>query len=151
MQKVNQKYTFTHKLTTKRNFQTPSLFFLSQPSQNGTHRIVGYQRQWRIHLCCLQKSIRWRYLMRGSEANFGFGRDAFLPPKAAVFRCSHSVVCPLIPLSGIIRPYYVSCVCFCQALCYALFWIIKDCYPESPSSPGSFAPHSSSVTNNNNI
>ncbi len=63
VQKVSQKYTFTHKLTTKRNFQTPSLF-LAQPSRNGVHRIVGYQRQWRIHLCCLQKWIRWRYLMR---------------------------------------------------------------------------------------
>ncbi len=29
VQKVNQKYIFTHKLTTKRNFQTPSLFFSS--------------------------------------------------------------------------------------------------------------------------
>ncbi len=29
VQKVSQKYTFTHKLTTKRNFQTPSLFFSS--------------------------------------------------------------------------------------------------------------------------
>ncbi len=28
-QKVSQKYTFIHKLTTKRNFQTPSLFFSS--------------------------------------------------------------------------------------------------------------------------
>ncbi len=27
VQKVSQKYTFIHKLTTKRNFQTPSLFF----------------------------------------------------------------------------------------------------------------------------
>lgn len=33
-------------------------------SQNGQHRIVGYQRQRRINLCCLQKSIRWRYLRR---------------------------------------------------------------------------------------
>ncbi len=40
------------------------LYFLAQPPRNGTHRIVGYQRQRRIHLCCLQKSIRWRYLMR---------------------------------------------------------------------------------------
>ncbi len=31
------------------------LYFLAQPSWNGTHRIVGYQRQRRIHLCCLQK------------------------------------------------------------------------------------------------
>jgi len=29
LQKVYQKYTFTHKLTTKRNFQMPSLFFSS--------------------------------------------------------------------------------------------------------------------------
>ncbi len=35
-----------------------------QHSRNGTHRIVGYQRQWRIHLCCLQKSTRWRHLRR---------------------------------------------------------------------------------------
>ncbi len=72
MQKVNQKYTFTHKL----NFQIPSLF-LAQPSRNEMHRIVEYQRQQRIHLCCLQKSIRWRYLMR-QEANIGFGH-ALMP------------------------------------------------------------------------
>ncbi len=29
VQKVSQKYTFKHKLTTKRNFQTASLFFSS--------------------------------------------------------------------------------------------------------------------------
>ncbi len=29
VQKVNQKYTFTHKRTTKRNFQMPFLFFSS--------------------------------------------------------------------------------------------------------------------------
>ncbi len=29
VQKVNQKYTVTHKLTTKHNFQMPSLFFSS--------------------------------------------------------------------------------------------------------------------------
>jgi len=39
------------------------LYFLAQLSPNRMH-IVGYQRQWRIHLCCLQKSIRWRYLRR---------------------------------------------------------------------------------------
>ncbi len=27
VQKVSQKYTFAHKLTTKHNFQTPSLFY----------------------------------------------------------------------------------------------------------------------------
>ncbi len=42
VQNVSQKYTFTHKLTTKRNFQMSSLFFLAQTSRNGTHRIVGY-------------------------------------------------------------------------------------------------------------
>ncbi len=33
VQKVNQKYTFTHKLTTKRNFQTPSLCFSSSVTE----------------------------------------------------------------------------------------------------------------------
>ncbi len=28
MQKVGQKHTFTHQLTNKHNFETPSLFFL---------------------------------------------------------------------------------------------------------------------------
>ncbi len=49
VQKVNQKYTFIHKLTTKRSFQIPSLF-LAQLSRNGTHRIVGYQRQRRTSM-----------------------------------------------------------------------------------------------------
>ncbi len=44
------------------------------------------------------------------------------------------------------RPYYVLHACSCQALCYPLFWTMKDCYPESPSSLRSFAPHSSTVT-----
>ncbi len=88
VQKVNQKYTFTHKLTTKRNFQTPSLF-LAQPSWNGMHRIVGYQRQRRIHLCCIDEMMVSHET--GSEANFGFGRalmPSYLgrrPLKAAFF------------------------------------------------------------------
>ncbi len=61
VQKVNQKYTFTQ---TDNQTQLSDLYFLAQPSRNGTHRIVGYQRQRRIHLCCLQKSIRWRHFMR---------------------------------------------------------------------------------------
>ncbi len=36
VQKVNQKYPFTHKITTKRNFQTPSLFF--QFNRHGMER-----------------------------------------------------------------------------------------------------------------
>ncbi len=63
VQEVSQKYTFTHKLTTKRNFQTPSLFF-AQLSWNGTQGIVGYQKQQRIRLCCLQNPNRRRYLRR---------------------------------------------------------------------------------------
>jgi len=39
-------------------------FFLAQLSLNGMHRIVGYQMQQGIHLWCLQKSIKLRYLMR---------------------------------------------------------------------------------------
>ncbi len=89
VQKVNQKYKFTHKLTTKRNFQAPSLFF-SSTSWNGTHRIVGYQRQRMIHLCCLQKSIRWRYLMR-QEVKLTLDSDVpwCLPTLECVLRRQH--------------------------------------------------------------
>ncbi len=41
VQKVNQKYTFTHKLTTKRNFQTSSLFFCS----TGKAGLPGFLRK----------------------------------------------------------------------------------------------------------
>ncbi len=89
VQKDSQKYTFTHKLTTKHNFQVPSLF-LAQPSRNGTHRIVGYQRQRRIHLCCLQKSIRWRYLMR-QDVKLTLDSDVpwYLPTLKCVLRRQH--------------------------------------------------------------
>ncbi len=63
VQKVNQKYTFTQ-TNHQTQFSDAIFIFLAQQSRNGTHRIVGYQRQRRIHLRCLQKSIRWRYLMR---------------------------------------------------------------------------------------
>ncbi len=43
------------------------LYFWAQQSRNGTHRIVGYQRQLRIHLCWLHNSIRRRYLRRQEE------------------------------------------------------------------------------------
>ncbi len=89
VQKDNQKYTFTHKPTTKATFRQPSLF-LAQPSRNGTHRIVGYQRQRRIHLCCLQKSIRWRYLMR-QEVKITLDSDVpwCLPTLEGVLRRQH--------------------------------------------------------------
>ncbi len=90
VQKVSQKYTFTPKLTNKRNFPRPSLFFLAQPSWNGTHRIVGYQRQRRIHLCCLQKYIRWRYLMK-QEIKLTLDSDVpwCLPTLECVLRRQH--------------------------------------------------------------
>ncbi len=91
VQKVNQKYTFTHKLTTKRNFQTPSLFF----SSTGT--------EWNAQDCGISKAAKDTSMLpskidqmkasheTGSEANFGFGRAlmpsclGMLPPKAAFF------------------------------------------------------------------
>ncbi len=45
------------KVTNKHIFQMPSLAQLSQKM----HSIVGYDSQRRIHQCCLQKLIRWRY------------------------------------------------------------------------------------------
>ncbi len=89
VQKRNQKYTFTHKLTTKRNFQTPSLFF----SSTGT--------EWNAQDCGISKAAKDTSMLpskidqmkvhheTGSEANFGFGRAlmpsclGMLPPKAA--------------------------------------------------------------------
>ncbi len=90
VQKVNQKYTFTHKLTIKRNFQTPSLFFSSTVTE------------WNAKDCGISKAAKDTsmlpskiYQMKvshetGSEANFGFGR-ALMPsylgmcPMKAVF------------------------------------------------------------------
>ncbi len=74
MQKVNQKYTFTHKLTTKRSFQTPSLFFSSTVTE------------WNALDCGISKAAKDTSMLpskidqmkvsheTGSEANFGFGR-----------------------------------------------------------------------------
>ncbi len=91
VQKVNQKYTFTHKLTTKRNFQTPSLFFSSTI------------KEWNAQDCGISKAAKDTSMLpskidqirvsheTGSEANFGFGRTlmpsflGMLPPKAAFF------------------------------------------------------------------
>ncbi len=78
VQKVNQKYTFTHKLTTKRNFQTPSLFFSSTITE------------WNAQDCGILKAAKDTSMLpskidqmkvsheTGSEANFGFGR-ALMP------------------------------------------------------------------------
>ncbi len=54
------------------------------------HRIVGYQRQRRIHLCCLQKSIRWRHLMR-QEVKLSLHSDVpwCLPTLKCVLRKKH--------------------------------------------------------------
>jgi len=47
LENIGQQLTFTYKLTTNRNFQTASFFFLLQ---NGKHMIVRYRRQRRIHM-----------------------------------------------------------------------------------------------------
>ncbi len=91
VQKVNQKYIFTHKLTTIRNFQKPSLFFSSTVTE------------WNAQDCGISKAAKDTSMLplkndqmkvsheTGSEANFGFGPAlmpsylVLLPPKAAVF------------------------------------------------------------------
>ncbi len=95
--KVNQKYTFTHELTTKRNFQTPSLFF----SSTGT--------EWNAQDCGISKAVKDTSMLpskidqmkvsheTGSETNFGFVRAlmpsylGMLPPKDAAYICTCSV------------------------------------------------------------
>ncbi len=91
VQKVNQKYTFTHKLTTKLNFQTPSLIFSSAVTE------------WNAQDCGISKAAKDTSMLpskinqmkvsreTGSEANFGFGHAlmpsylGMCPPKAAFF------------------------------------------------------------------
>ncbi len=65
-----------------------NLYFLAQPSRNGTHRIVGYQRQRRIHLCMMHACENQMKVSHEteSEANFGF-RRALMP--------SYLGMCPL--------------------------------------------------------
>ncbi len=98
MQKVNQKYTFTQ-TNHQMQFSDAIFIFLAQQSRNGTHRIVGYQRQRRIHRC-LQKSIRWRYLMR-QEVKLTLDSDApwCLPALKCCLRRQHFSVlgCSLWP------------------------------------------------------
>ncbi len=96
VQKVNQKYTFTHKLTT--NFQTPSLFFSSTVTE------------WNAQDCGISKAAKDTSTLpskidqmkvsheTGSEANFGFGRALMpsclemLPPKAVYVRVSVLII-----------------------------------------------------------
>jgi len=50
-------------------FSGDHIYFLAKLPWNGTHRIVGYQRQWRIELCCLQKHIRWKILSQSLDSD----------------------------------------------------------------------------------
>ncbi len=74
VQKVSQKYIFTHKLTTKRNFEMPSLFFSSTV------------KEWSAQDCGISKAAKDTSMLpskfdqkkvppeTGSEAEFGLGR-----------------------------------------------------------------------------
>ncbi len=91
VQKGNQKYKFTHKLTAKGNFQMPSLFFNSTVME------------WDAQDCGISKAAKDTSMLpskidqkkvsheTGSEANFGFGHALMLsylemcPPKAGFF------------------------------------------------------------------
>ncbi len=78
VQNVHQKYKFTQKLSTKRNFQMPSLFFSSTTTE------------WNAQDCGIPKAVKDTsmllskiYQMKvshktGSEANFGL-RRALMP------------------------------------------------------------------------
>ncbi len=109
VQKVNQKYTFTHKLTTKCNFQMPSLFFC----WTGT--------EWNAQDCGISKAAKDKSMLpskidqmkvppeTGSEANFGFGRQ---PPKAAFFSFQ------MQPKTQLSLPPNLSC---------SVFWLAGGC------------------------
>ncbi len=134
VQKVSQKYTFTHKLTTKRNFQTPSLFFSSTVTE------------WNAEDCGISKAAKDTSMLpskidqmkasheTGSEANFGFGHalmPSYLemcPPKAAFFSFRMQPKCCLflVSLSGVIRLLVLLVSPACLVLLLGSF--IKDCY-----------------------
>ncbi len=107
VQKVNHKYTFTHKLTTKHNFQTPSLFFSLTVTE------------WNTQDCGISKAAKDTSMLpskidqmkvsheTGSEANFGFGR-ALMPsylgmllPKAAFFSFRMQPLCAVSWLGNV--------------------------------------------------
>ncbi len=77
VQKVNQKYTFTHKLTTKCNFQTPSLFFSSTVTE------------WNAQDCGISKAAKDTSTLPSKidqmKVSHETGRQHF-----SVFGCSHS-------------------------------------------------------------
>ncbi len=81
VQKVSQKHTFTHNWLPNDTFRR-HLYFLAHHHGMERRGLLGYQRQRRIHLCCLQKSIRWRHLTR-QEVKLTLDSD--VPPKAAFF------------------------------------------------------------------
>ncbi len=92
---------------------------------------MGYQKQRRIHLCCLQKSLRWRYPMR-QEVKLTLGRGlgralmpsycGMCPPKAAFFSFQFMCVSclPVLPFGSLLK---------------TVVW-------DYPSSPCSSLPHS---------
>ncbi len=92
VQNVNQKYTFTHKLTTKRNFQTPPLFFFSSTVMEWNAQDCGISKAAKDTSMLPSKIVQMKVSHEtGSEANFGFGRAlmpsylGMYPPKAAFF------------------------------------------------------------------
>ncbi len=133
MHKVNQKYTFTRKLTTKCNFQTLSLFFSSTVTE------------WNAQDCGIPKAAKDTSMLpskiaqmkvsheTGSEANFGLGRAlmpsycGMCPPKAAFF-------------SFRMQPRCAVCVSCLSVLPFGS--LLKTVVWDYPSSPCSSLPHS---------
>ncbi len=129
VQKVNQKYTFTHKLTTKRNFQTPSLFFSSTITE------------WNAQDCGISKAAKDTSMLpskinqmkasheTGSEANFGLGRAlmpsylGMCPPKAAFFSFR------MQPWSGLVCVYYAADLSLTSSFDYSSMISLCLCGP----------------------
>ncbi len=115
---------------------------------------MGYQRQRRIHLCCLQKSIRWRHLMR-QEVKLTLDSDMpwCLPTLKCVLRrqhfsvfgCSQSVVCSLFPCP--VLYVYWCYLCLLPALCYSWVRSLKTVICDYSYVYAFLAPHSSNRDN----
>ncbi len=92
VQKVNQKYTFTQKLTTKHNFQTPSLTFSSTVTE------------WNAQDCGISKTAKDTSMLPSkiNQMKVGLSHEAgralmpsclgISPPKSRIFQFSDAAI-----------------------------------------------------------
>ncbi len=84
------------------------LYSLAQLSWNGWQvMIVGYQRQWMIYLCCLQKLIRWKHLRR-QEVKLSLDSDV---PLCILQRklCHYTAINKSSPMASWDSKVYIGC------------------------------------------